>query len=467
MTTPLTVHGADVSHHQGTLDLPAAKKAGLQFLWHKATEGVGFVDAEYIGRRAAAARAGIPFGAYHFARPSVGDAAAEAEHFISVAKPRPGDLLPALDLETTEGLTLGQLKTWARNFAAAVERHTGFGTAFYSPWDLGLPLVRWVPRYNRDNRLPAVPWDIWQFSGGAEFPGTPSTFPGLGAVDLNTFNRGVTLERILIPQPKPTKPAKPARKVHPVRVAHLSMQFSDPSPQQRADAAKLFARGYRIITGTEAGGVSDLAQILREEGARAGYAVHVAPGSDAWVAVRKNVMVRDWTAGVENVIASGKSLGSTAGGWNPKGVTWATYTDVAPGTVTVLASHYLTKGKRPGKVGGVDRYELNKQLATRIGDLAREKGKGTAIVIYGGDQNIVDREADTFFDAPLTSMWDELGRWENTGHGNIDVLATYDRDGRVQAESITALDDREVRFNTDHFLVEGVLEITAPKPARK
>lgn len=41
---PLPVHGADVSHHQPTLDLKLAKAKGLQFLYHKATEGDSFVD---------------------------------------------------------------------------------------------------------------------------------------------------------------------------------------------------------------------------------------------------------------------------------------------------------------------------------------------------------------------------------------------------------------------------------------
>lgn len=201
MVTPLQVHGADVSHHNGGLDLERAKANGLRFLYHKVTEGTSLVDEEYARRRRAAAAAGLPFGGYHFARPEGKDARAEALWFLKHLEVGPTDLVPALDLEVDGGLTPGQLTGWAEDFCDVVRRQVGVQPVLYSPWRLtGRDLVRWVPRYNRDNRRPDIPWDIFQFSGGAEFPGTPSTFPGLGAVDLNHFNDGVNLRDITLRQ---------------------------------------------------------------------------------------------------------------------------------------------------------------------------------------------------------------------------------------------------------------------------
>jgi hypothetical protein len=101
-------------------------------------------------------------------------------------------------------------------------------------------------------------------------------------------------------------------------------------------------------------------------------------------------------------------------------------------------------------------------LAQAIGALAEEKGAGNALVFYGGDQNIVDRTYDTFLgQADLTSCWDELQRWENTGHGNIDVIASYDRDGRVRCLKATVLDDTEFPLFTDHWYVEAIYGIGA------
>lgn len=198
-TAPRRIDGVDLSHHNPvTLEgLRKAKAAGARFVYHKATEGDSYTDPTYDDRRKLAARAGLPFGAYHFARPEVGDAAAEATRFLKVAAPRPGDLIPCLDLETTEGLTKAQLDTWAATFARVIRRALGVEAVIYCPWDTGLPGLRWRPRYNDDNRPPALPWDLWQFSNGQL--GIPDTIAGLGRVDLNTFAQGTRLDDLLLP----------------------------------------------------------------------------------------------------------------------------------------------------------------------------------------------------------------------------------------------------------------------------
>lgn len=444
------VHGADVSHHQGGLDLPQAKTAGLKFLYHKVTEGDTFVDPEYKQRRANARKAGLPFGAYHFARAEYlkgkPDAKAEARRFIKLADPKPGDLVPALDLETAEGLTQGQLKTWARIFADEVEELIGVRPVLYSPWELGLGLVRWVPRYNDSSTPPVIPWDIWQFSNGDL--GKPDSFPGLGHVDLNTFSPKFGLNGILIPE---KREPKPERKTRRLTFQHTSMQFSDTDDQMRSDVEKIFSRGRDILTGTEAGGQKSkpLPDILRAAGKKHGYRVHIARGD--WIAVSKDLVTDGWNEGFIPVIDSSEG----AGKHTDRGVVWAAFNTEELGRIHVAAGHYLTKGRRKGDPN----YELNRRFAAALGDWARKVGKGPDLAFYGGDQNIVDRDNDTFHGEPLTSLWDEVGRYENTGHGNIDVIASYDRDGRVVGRSIRALDDSELHLHTDHFLVQGAFDV--------
>ncbi len=200
MVTPLVVHGVDISHHQdGTLDLAGAKAHGLLWLYHKASEGNTFRDDNYGARRAQAAAAGLPFGAYHFARVAVGNAASQAEFFLSVAQPGPKDLRPALDLETTEGLTLTELRTWTKAFIAAVENVARAKPIIYTPFDLGAAAdgcIIWRARYNDSNTPPALPFDIWQFSNGVL--GIPDSMFGIGHVDLNTMRAGLTLGDMLI-----------------------------------------------------------------------------------------------------------------------------------------------------------------------------------------------------------------------------------------------------------------------------
>lgn len=201
MTKALRIDGVDISHHQpGVIGWAALKAAGVKWMYHKATEGAGFRDSNYNKRRAEAKKAGMPFGAYHFARPSVGDAKTEAKFFVSVANPAVGDLRPCLDLETTEGLSGSQIDDWADTFCAEVERLTSVTPLIYTPFTLSPALERkalfWVPRYNNTNTPPVRQWDIWQFSNGVF--GVPNQVRGLGHVDLN--HSKVHLRDLLIPK---------------------------------------------------------------------------------------------------------------------------------------------------------------------------------------------------------------------------------------------------------------------------
>lgn len=202
MTKAMRVDGSDISHHQSSVNLKVAERAGLKFLYHKATEGTSMRDSQYGRRRGEASAAGLPFGAYHFASPDGGDAVAEAKAFLAYAKPKPGDLVPCLDFEQMGRLKgMDAARTWAIAFSKEVKKQVGVLPVLYCPWNLGLQNLRWVPRYNDSNTPPTIPWDIWQFSNGVL--GVPDTYPGLGHVDLNTFAKGTSLRDILIPKPEP------------------------------------------------------------------------------------------------------------------------------------------------------------------------------------------------------------------------------------------------------------------------
>jgi GH25 family lysozyme M1 (1,4-beta-N-acetylmuramidase) len=179
-------------------------------MYHKATEGSDFRDSNYIRRREECKNVKLPFGAYHFARPSSGnDALTEARFFISVAKPVVGDLRPALDLEVKDEISGPALVRWADDFCNEVQMLTGVVPVVYTPYLLSEALEKkaiiWVPRYNNDNRPPERSWDIWQFSNG--LLGVPNSVPGLGHVDLN--HSKVPLSAIRIPKPTPPTPPKP------------------------------------------------------------------------------------------------------------------------------------------------------------------------------------------------------------------------------------------------------------------
>ena len=226
--------GIDVSHWQeengNTINWQKVADSGHVFAWHKATEGVTFIDDEYAGNRPDAAAVGIPFGAYHFARPSGGsiaaaqsDATAEAQHFLDVAQPVSGDLIPVLDLEASGGIPAARLiawtKAWLDHVGGALDVkpliYTGpnFWTTYMNDTTAfaveGFPL--WIAHYTTDPapRVPASNWNgngwsFWQWTSKAAIPGI------VGNVDENRF-AGADLTPYKIPgAPLPEPSPDPA-----------------------------------------------------------------------------------------------------------------------------------------------------------------------------------------------------------------------------------------------------------------
>lgn len=224
MVTPLPIHGVDCSHHQRMdLDFVRAKKAGVRWVYAKATEGTTFKDRTYAERRRIAREAGLVAGAYHFARPELGDATAEARAFLDFADPQPGDLLPCLDLEDRGGLSRAELTAWVGTFTRVVEDRVGVRPIIYTPFDLDdtLGLMLWVARYHPENAAPRVPkpwkrYDLRQYSNGVL--GVPNSCPGLGHLDLNVMRPGLTLADLRIPATatKPKPQPKPEPKSDPM-----------------------------------------------------------------------------------------------------------------------------------------------------------------------------------------------------------------------------------------------------------
>lgn len=222
------LHGVDTSHYQGgRIDLKAARAAGLQWWYVKATEGTTFTDPTYARRVRQARRAGIPVGAYHFARPDRGDADDEARFFLAKVDIREGDMLPMLDLESSEGLSPSELTAWTGAWVRTVTRHlAGLGLRgrpiIYTPFNLekGFGCYCWVARYSNDFRAPVVPrpWQraaIWQHSNGKYGP--VKHVPGFGPVDVNTVHPDVPLAALRLRRAEqPTTPQNGGTTTPPV-----------------------------------------------------------------------------------------------------------------------------------------------------------------------------------------------------------------------------------------------------------
>lgn len=202
-TAPATeFRGVDVSHYQGAVDWPTVAKAGISFVYAKATEGVTYVDPRFAVNAASAPAAGLRFGAYHFFVPS-DDATAQAEHFLSVAAPATGMLPPVLDLEKSAGGS-DNLAQNAVTWLAHVKEKTGCtplvyaSPAFYEA-HLGDALSDYplyLADYAKSPKVPtgAGPLVLWQHSQKGTVSGVP------GHVDLDRYEaRSVSMEAFLCP----------------------------------------------------------------------------------------------------------------------------------------------------------------------------------------------------------------------------------------------------------------------------
>ncbi len=196
--------GIDVSHYQGSIDWLSVEGAGYSFAIANASEGTTITDATYPLNRLGANGVGLHVGAYHFARPAgstnvalTSSAIAQADHFLSAAQPKRGDLLPVLDMEQTGGLSSGPLTAWTQAWLGEIVARLGVKPMIYaSPnfWKTSLgdtPVFAtaghrlWIAHWTKAAR-PLVPganwgglgWTFWQWTDCAHVPGISGCVDG-------------------------------------------------------------------------------------------------------------------------------------------------------------------------------------------------------------------------------------------------------------------------------------------------
>jgi len=173
---------------EGETDYP------VSFCYIKATQGVRVRNRYYVRDALSARKTGIAVGAYHFFSPISGTR--QARFFLSVAKPRKGDLPPVLDVELTERqirwmggaeVMRREMKAWLRE----VEHKTGTKPIIYASQNFIVKYLQtddhvlldypvWIARYSEFK--PYVRLRFWQLSCDGRVRGIT------GPVDINVWN---------------------------------------------------------------------------------------------------------------------------------------------------------------------------------------------------------------------------------------------------------------------------------------
>lgn len=254
----------------------------------------------------------------------------------------------------------------------------------------------------------------------------------------------------------------------PLRVQHNSLQFSDSPKQQEHDVQRIFVQGQRwpIKTGTEAGpvdvgkggGGKNNRALLEEFADRFNHAINF--GGDSWVAVDRAI-IHPRTLERGDLFLASNDLMESAG--SDRIMPWLAFDHIDPrvGRIYQGSVHYPKKGATPGSPN----HRVNLMCSTLIGQWLATVAVGKNLGFVNGDFNMNDRVLDVALGRNFTTMADELQRWQNTGHGPIDGLASYDGDGRVSAHRYEVLDDSEFHLFSDHYTCRGTWEIEPLKEA--
>jgi len=191
-----TVHGIDVSKHQGTIDwkrVSQMKKNGIQvsFVFIKATEGITRQDNKFETNWKQAAQNGLLRGAYHFYYPSR-NAVKQADNFMTVVKLNPGDLPPVVDIEYSNGKSKQRICEDLKVCIDRLEKHYGVKPIIYTNINFFTTYLEgsfdnyplWIAGYFDHDRFYNefnTPWIIWQHSESGKVDGIR------GSVDFNVF----------------------------------------------------------------------------------------------------------------------------------------------------------------------------------------------------------------------------------------------------------------------------------------
>ncbi len=185
------VHGIDISHHQQSINWSVVAMQNIDFAFIKATEGVNFRDSLFCVNWPAIKLNQIKRGAYHFFRPA-SNVEQQFLNFATHVDLEPGDLVPVLDVELTDGVAAETLRKGVKTWLQLAEIHYRVkpilytNQKFYNRYLAGHfdNYTLWIARYNpwfSPWLKGKSDWVFWQYGNRGRLPGIQ------GDVDFNVF----------------------------------------------------------------------------------------------------------------------------------------------------------------------------------------------------------------------------------------------------------------------------------------
>lgn len=164
------MNGIDVSQWQGYIDFTQVRRAGIELVYIKASEGTDFVDPFFYRNYANAKNEGLMVGFYHYltAR-NVEEARQEAYHFAAVTEGLINDGKMVMDIENTGELGREEVNAIARTFLVSLEEFSGRSAAIYADDYTAAEILSedltvyplWIAQYDVEEPALEGPWETW------------------------------------------------------------------------------------------------------------------------------------------------------------------------------------------------------------------------------------------------------------------------------------------------------------------
>jgi len=173
----------------------------IDFVFVKATEGIGKIDENFRRNWFKTKKTGITRGAYHFFMAGK-SGKAQAENFLETVQLQKGDLPPVLDIEQAGGASLTDLQQRVSDWLLMVEKRYRVKPIIYTNADFYKTFLAgrfdeyplWVAHYLvKDKPRIDRNWSFWQHNEAGHVNGINSY------VDFNVFNGdSATFRKLLI-----------------------------------------------------------------------------------------------------------------------------------------------------------------------------------------------------------------------------------------------------------------------------
>lgn len=190
-----SIHGIDVSHHQGDIDWEKVSNAQIDkepvaFVVIKATEGKSHLDVNFNENFYEARQYGLVRGAYHYFAPSV-SGREQAKYYLHQVHLDEGDMPPILDIEECGKLTPEQLRREALEWLKEVEDCYEVAPVIYTGLKFKQKYLStpefdrypfWIAHYYVKEVGYTGKWRFWQHTDLGKVDGIK------GPVDLDVYN---------------------------------------------------------------------------------------------------------------------------------------------------------------------------------------------------------------------------------------------------------------------------------------